>query len=722
MTRVYQPKFLNDGVTPNPKFKPHKRSGKKPPRSSLSPEQLEAVRAKQRVVNSKRSPEARHNRTDRPLICRRPLFGWDGEGANFESGEPHRYIFLAVEEERGSQGATFADGIPEVRPWLDASLTDAKGIDSHRALEFLALELERRSHGINVGFFFSYDVNMILRDLPVSNLRELHRTGETQWRKFKIEYRPRKSFAVSMRTAIVDGDAVEWVYQGGRIWDVFGFFQSSFIEALLKYKILPPDELKLMHSMKMSRSTFRPEELENISRYCRDECRALTALMRQVLESHEGADLELKRFDGAGASAAALLRREKVKQHMGPPIGTWPEAVRDAAQYAYGGGRIELFQFGHHGPQVFRYDLRSAYPAAMVDLPCLKCGGWSNTPELGAFPFQLVRVEWDLAMARPDAQEMYPFFWRLNDGRIYYPSQGAGWYWRPEVEAASTLLSRCVWIGAIRVREVWSYLPLCQHRPFAFVPSVFAERARLKSVGHGAEKALKLAINAMYGRCAMRVGSRNGKPPGSHQLEWAGFTTSQTRAWLLTEAIEAALSGDLVMLATDGIFTTRALGLDTPGLGGWEESSFESGTFVQSGVYWLGKGENESVYYRGFDRGALTRPAILDAWKKHQATLQCPLTRFVTLGRALAAKDPREKWRTWAKEDRELELIPGAGMKRMSESWGKLSPHRRLYRTKPVQPFVGLSFSSASQLPWRDLKGARRDDWDDTDDNHAGEE
>lgn len=589
--RVYQRKFNQDG-TLNPQFKPDTRKG----RSGKS---------------GKRS--RRGQRLSK--WARAHFIAWDSEGADVDGA--HECIALLNSE--GDE------------------LIEPEGIGTLDALELLVESLSRHKGALHVGFVFSYDTNMILRDLPRERVAELWKIGHTRFRArnalWTLRYRPRKEFSI---TREYRGEKK----RGGVIWDVFGFFQSSFVEALKSYGA-PAELITRIKAMKDQRPTFTLDRLKEIVDYCREECVELAGLMRKVRDYLAEAELQVSRWDGAGAVAAALLKRENVRAHK----GELPAAIRNAAQHAYYGGRIELMHYGHTRARIFESDIRSAYPAAAAQLPCLSCGEWQADDCLS--DMTVCRVRWNLPPAL-----FYPFPWRAkSDGNVYFPAQGEGWYWLPEIRAAMASWGP----GNFDLTESWTYTTACAHRPFAFVPALYKQRAEWKAKKIGAEKMLKLGLNSLYGKLAQRVGHM-GLPP-YYQLAWAGWITSYTRAALHDAAIAVQQRGGRVIsFATDALYSDLRPELpESENLGDWEIVAHKGGTFVQSGVYWCGQ---EKVKGRGFDAETLERAGILAAWKTGQTVYSARLTRFIGMGRALIGPNWWPRWRTWHREKRDLKLTP----------------------------------------------------------------
>jgi hypothetical protein len=291
-----------------------------------------------------------------------------------------------------------------------------------------------------------------------------------------------------------------------------------------------------------------------------------------------------------------------------------------------------------------------------------------------------------------------PFFWRSPTGAIFYPWRGSGWYWTPELYAAYDALTAGAIAGEMEIARTYVWEPDGEPvYPFAFVTQAYEQRRTWKLEKVGAEKALKLAMNSLYGKCAQHSGAK-GKAPAFHQLEWAGYITSTTRAQLFRAACEAGPA--LIGLATDGVFSTQpipSLAIGS-GLGEWEYHEHTGGTFVQSGVYWLDEADGTTTAFsRGFDKGSLDRKKIVRAWKVGAATWDASLTRFVTMGAVVAGQEPRSAWRSWKRAPRVLALTP-TGTKRCDD-WTYGGPAFGLVDTLPAIPAAQLVADDRATCP-----------------------
>lgn len=639
----YQPKMI-DGE-PNPLYRPQKNRHPRTGDEGYIPHS-----------GSKSKHKSKFDRAE--------FIAWDGEG--FDIDGTHVYGLLM--DSKGND------------------ITNEHGISTLTALDFLTTVAQRYPNAIHVCYGASYDVNMILRDVPREDLETLYKGEKIIYDRYELEYRPRKSFVIRRMPAKrseqwrekkrKDGTInYEKVYEAKMtLWDVLGFFQGTFVSALEKYGIVAP--IGDIQAGKQRRGRFTPEELEHfIKPYCRKEVDALVVLMEKLHSNLVQAGLKITRWDGAGACASALLQREGIKHAM----KECPPPVQQAALHAYAGGRIEPLQYGHYEGKVYHYDINSAYPFAMLHLPSLCGGRWEHVTSFPAYlsTFTLLKVSW----AFPESCPLYPFPYRTTSGSILFPPHGKNWVWFPEYSAAYMHIPD--FERYCHVEEAWCFSPASDEKPFAFLRDLFEMRKKWKQEGNGAEKAMKLAINSVYGKMVQQLGYMRedgagniiGKPP-YHQIEWGGYVTSYTRAMLYEACMQKPSA--IISLATDGIYSAEPLDLPTgTELGEWDYHVHDDITLVSSGIYWYTDAGKEHAFYRGFDKGTLERKYVLSSWERDENIYQGEewkdfdgntytdpkSTRFITLGAALLPNGGREaqekrftEWRTWKTIPRQLHL------------------------------------------------------------------
>lgn len=578
--------------------------------------------------------EDRHR--DRP--GRRPFAGIDGEGGN--AGGRHHYYYLRA-------------GGRELYNDNDAPL------DTVQCLEFLA----GLPVGYNyVGFFFDYDVTMILKDLPWERVGQLlhprtyigrdgrKHTSGVDWNGYQLTYRPGKEFCVRK---LISGDPFEkgsktaytrWT----RINDVGSFFQCTFVRTLCEwlgswdsvsddYVISDERDARIVERIaegKRNRHLFQ-ELTQDTREYCQLECEQLARVMEIFRDSCTSVGLAPTRWQGPGYLVSAAMRKHNFPKNKDyKPLV--PTRVWELANAAYYGGRFEAPIIGEIPGPVYQYDINSAYAGVYQHLPCLLHGKWTRAdPTAVSHPLvTLVSVRY----VHLPGRHICALPVRDKNGRIYFPHKGQGVYWWFEVASVPNSLQ-------VDVLEAWSYTADCNCTPFHWIDALYHERMRVgKKTGKGA--ILKLVLASTYGKLCQSI----GEAPYSNPV-WASLITAYVRTQLYKAAVSENDGRDVVMLATDGLFTTepRARLAITGDIGDWECDTHSSMFVIQSGLYFL---PDKKPKTRGIPRANIEkqRVAIIESWMHFLPTLrstwhpnnlapaQCPVfvNQFISLSQGHA--------------------------------------------------------------------------------------
>ena len=670
---------------------------------------------------------------------------WDGEGINYgtpqNGAQPHKYVYLCNSK--------------------NAALYSLSGLSTTECFDLLLAASKSYPHAIHVIFGGSYDINNMLRDIPKSKLENVC-AGEGEnpvtWGQYAIRYTPRKCLFVghyrhkSTRFVTDNKGKFKPDYDSSIVlWDVIGFFQCSFIEAIEKWLGKDYKDYQLIAEGKSQRYNFANVSVEYMQLYNHAELDALVELMQRLQQALISLDLTITRWDGAGSVAAAMCRKHNVREAFGrrDVSGKFlrlqlPPSVNEACEHSYFGGRIEMIQFGTYQDKVYHYDINSAYPNIQRTLPALSCGKWRyvTKPDITVIhAFSVIHVQWDTPYA-----VICPFPYRsLMQNKILYPEQGEGWYWYPEVKAALTVASTYAYarMWKIKLIEAYEFIPSDDcYFPYSFIEGYYNARQRLviltkkDGIPRGEEKVLKLGLNALYGKTAQHTGFKasEGNIPTYHNLAYAGYITSGTRAMLFMAA--SANPKSIIALATDGIFSTSQLDVSLSNIkeiGKWELKLHDSIIMGQSGFYWLLDGKNWSAWSRGFDKvtgdgkTAIARQKsynrklkkqvdkVRRAWREGDTFTFFECTRFITLKSALISDLWFSRWCTWfsigtdsylkgeqPEIGRKLELSPMGTKRSMSSS--KLTDYQKaadsLILTIPTQNHTPNVLSNKYVLPW----------------------
>lgn len=591
----------------------------------------------------------------------REFIAWDGEGINrYGKGKPQDYCLF---------GCSTGDKI----------VSESGHLHIFEILDFVIRIGEEYPTAWHVGFAFNYDANMIVRSLHENSKRLLHDQGyvflnHPDRGKYRVEFKPSKWFSITHYKPGYDRKKNPHAKTSVRIYDLFGFFQTSFIKA---YESWVGEVPSIVKEGKANRNQFDTLDLQYVEKYWSAEIQMLRSLAEELRVRVYGAGFRINQWHGPGAIASYALRQHGIKEHMRQA----PDEVREAARYAYAGGRFEMFRLGRTIGPVYSLDINSAYPFGITRLPSFAYGDWTHTKTVGRTiaRFGVYRIRMFARIGRTVLFERSPgpLFHRDKMGNISFPWVTDGWYWSPEV----SIILRTVPADQFEITEGWEFRPrwgmagdVEATHPFLWVEDMYRQRREWKKKGIKAERALKLCMNSLYGKMAQRVGWNEDKrtAPTWHQLEWAGWVTSLTRA-MLGEVMSRIPREKLIAVETDGLYTTMHpsdLGInESDSLGGWEIQSYDEILYVQSGMAWLRKGDEWTCKRRGLDAHTFS----LEDCQNYLRSLEPgkiwspyvgEITRFIGLGTALNSRIPTNVrhcvWQTTTRE-----ISPGQDGKRV---------------------------------------------------------
>jgi hypothetical protein len=277
-----------------------------------------------------------------------PYMGIDGEGGGTDYEGRQNYILISAANSEGTH----------------VCHRDGEHLITHDCLEFL---LSLPPEPILIGFYFmGYDANQILRGIIGANhgstIRRILNPNQgkygplsTYWRDYAITYQPGKFFRVSR----IDPITRKIINRTCRtVYEAFGFFQCSFVDAITKWNIGSEKERAIIVEDKNRRADFS-RLTDEIKEYCTLECRLLAMLMEEFRETCTEVGIRPREWSGAGELAAALFKKHGIPKR---PLTPGERAAhqtsasprrreRDpqfeiAANSAYYGGRFEISRLG----------------------------------------------------------------------------------------------------------------------------------------------------------------------------------------------------------------------------------------------------------------------------------------------------------------------------------------------------------------------------------------
>lgn len=510
-------------------------------------------------------------------------------------------------------------------------IEDPKGLASLDIFRFLSRNLPESKHGIAIMFGGAEDWNFWVKDLPPKDLQEIYeatfRERPTQFGAFTIRWQPGKAFMLRAGSKKLI-----------TVQDISSWFQTPFVEAI---------------------NTWLGLDLQgHSSQFPLAERLRLTVELANTLRVRlDKTNLRPRRWTGPGNSVVTLFRRHRIKEAMAEV----PDPVASASRYAYAGGRIEPCLFGSVSSEPsHQYDLNSAYTEGLTHVPTLADGSWfHHKGDPGPHDFALYKVSSSGASAILPS----PVFTRGPLGAIAFPVHAGNWVWSPEMDALREWETRGY--GTVHIIESWTFTPSTRVRPFGFLTDLYNERQQLKDQGDPSQLAIRVVLQAVYGKLAQQLGylsakgSRAEEIPPYHQLEWAGYVTSWTRAKMFRAALDDLSA--VIAFETDALFTRRPLNLPVgTGLGEWKHTEYSELTYVQSGIYAGKTAEGvETLKVRGFLTGGITPSTLNQALTKprDERRITAQESQFITLGIALQVPG-MFAWRQWVTRDKVLRCEP----------------------------------------------------------------
>lgn len=510
------------------------------------------------------------------------FIGVDGEGTG--DGDNHKYVLLGVG---------------------DIQFENPDGITWKEAFEFLYSEYEKHPNAAFVGFFLGYDFSQILKSLPEDRARILLTREGINARRRRRSGKNNKPFPVrymgwefdmlpgrrlQLRPLICDCDERHtkcphhrpgWLY----ICDAGPYWQTSLLNVLnpekWKEPIVSAEEFQILKSGKENRSQAKLDD--DMRFYNRLENRVFARAMGRLREGflEIGVNLSRSQWFGPGQAAAEWMRKEGIPKREVIENAV-PEQFLSACSRSYIGGWFEIFGHGIIQGTSYEYDLNSAYPHIIRNLPCLLHGRYSNGT--GGPPRYCYKMgSSTLVYARVHSKDNYigSALNRSRSGTIRRPRTSEGWYWLHEIVAGGA--ADVIDPDSVEFRE-WICYEACDcPSPCRNVANLYDKRLEVgKDTLLG--KAAKLVYNSMYGKFAQSIGVA---PFGN--WVYASLITAGCRVAILNAiATHPRGTAAVLMVATDGVyFSSHHPGLPiSEKLGEWGEAEKENLTLFKPGVYW----------------------------------------------------------------------------------------------------------------------------------------
>ena len=444
-----------------------------------------------------------------------------------------------------------------------------------------------------------YDFTLWLKDLTFEEVDLLlHKKGEVFIdNHFYVMLIPRKMLIIR-----------EYGKSSIYICDVFGFTNTSFVSSLKSLNVkISKDELERLSVEKNNRGIFTKQITDEVIKYNKLELIYLAEMTENLKKELYKLGWYVKHFYGVGAVGNFLLTKNKLHEHSHylTEEGLSQEEISSleyALESSYYGGYIYPFAIGRYQGRVYHYDIKSAYPSVMVELPAMKGGHWQYRENVS---FDDLRQMSILSVVQIDYEQNKAYLpSRVKNGNVIYVKRGSGWYNVQMILAAYEGLEAN---EKIEIKGVWEFIPSSDQKPFAFVREIYNEKNKTdKKLNPVRYFLLKVGMNNLYGKEIQVLGGSRTKVPPFYNVAYASAITAGTRAKLM-KAINAIGVENVLLSMTDSLFCTKPLPQSFLGsdLGFFGDESEDEGeitefTCVQTGLYFYRTNNNEIIFkHRG---------------------------------------------------------------------------------------------------------------------------
>jgi hypothetical protein len=452
-----------------------------------------------------------------------------------------------------------------------------EGIECEHTIDALNF-IHANAKSINFLYNLDYDVSAIMKQYIVETGLAEKSNGFIKWDvgKYRIEYLPGKHFTIK--------DTQRRIYR--RMYDLAQFYGfTPLAKASLQFL-----NRELSGEMKADRARlFETHSLVDIIKYCIEDSRATKDLGEKFIEENIKLGVKSDRYYSTASLAqkAFMVHSDYPEQRH-----TW-RGIHRMAFYAYKGGWFDMYMRGHF-ESAHAYDIVSAYPAAMRNLPDIRDGRWvpylDKEAELG---FIKCRVKADCRMTealplsiKSEGRNLYPFFTDPFDYTLTLPEYRAlrGSY-------------------SFDIQGAVSFIPSENaRRPFRpFVDKFFEIKRKAKGIPR---MNAKIYLNSLYGKTVQLVPFKgNFRTSTLTNFIYGSHITSDCRM----KVFEASKGAEVIQILTDSLITKDPLKLDFGSeLGQWEEKfSGAELLSVKCGIYSFkngGEWVNAETHTRGFSR------------------------------------------------------------------------------------------------------------------------
>lgn len=421
--------------------------------------------------------------------------------------------------------------------------------------------------------------------------------------------------------------------------DLYAMFKRSLNSASKDF--LNDTKLDVIDSARLNTDlVYWVKNLKDIILYCKKDAELTARLGNELVKEIQECKLLLPKFFTSHASLSKQYFRKKARI---PSLKFVPTNVLDIAYQTYYGGRFEVLKRGSF-EKLYSYDINSAYPDTIKDLPSLKYGIWKQVKEIN--PNECIGF-YNVMLDIPSDIYISAFPIR-HKGVVVFPS-GIFATWITWYEA--DLLKEYI----KGISYGYEYFPdKREYKPFKTgIEYLYSQKAKFKDVNDVFYFLIKLTMNSLYG-CFLE---KHKKIDG---LVYSGILFNSVYASIITAKCRWKLLKDvgidnwekIVAFHTDSVITTEPIKLkmDTK-IGNWSDEGSGAGLILGTGVYQIGK----KIRRRCFSSKKIDWYALL-VRRLAKDTVKVKYTKVLKIAEALKRYHSLDDVNKWIEGNKKLRI------------------------------------------------------------------
>ena len=490
--------------------------------------------------------------------------------------------------------------------WVKVIATDLQVEEVETFEDIVAFLMQRRYRGV---VFFTYnllfDGEAILKTTNnMDFLKSVYKDGvKGIWylkSQIKVRWIPRKMLQICVGNSEKTNHCI-------RIYDIAQFYGGWKLDKVARkflgdYK--NPVDAKRLGAEK----GYYEAHKEEVKEYCRKDAELtlrVAQLIKQVIEETPMQRGKLSfRNPISQAKIAELYVRDNFKYPI-VPKGT--DIYHFNAWKSYHGGIFSSLKRGYIKKPLYIYDINSAYPYQMQNLPHWGNGRFEKVSE----PTSRTRYGWyecefncewipyteygkgfniDIVVKDIEVAVL------VNPKRKVYPT-GKRTQWLTKIEY-EWMLNHGFYVNFIAGFE-WIKNSDKYESPFLWIPDVYAKRKEIAALDEEdiTQYAFKILLNSIYGKTAQ---AKKGVGELTNFF-YASYITAGTRLQICDVALQNLKA--IVEIATDSILSLQPLSVRvSEALGDWSFETYKKGLLIGSGIKQVWK-TNDNTDFETSARG-----------------------------------------------------------------------------------------------------------------------